>query len=148
MTKNETLEAIKKAREAHELQMEKIAAAMEGKTISNPTAVQKTECAFGKWLYDEENRMKLIIGSQFFAALDLEHEKWHTEYKKIHSILFNEKQKKGLFSRMLGKSNIEPLEMDKVKLYYKDLQDTTERLLKALGSAERRVNALSETKFR
>jgi len=148
MTKTETQEAIKQAKEAHELQMQKIEAAINGKEIDNPTAINKTECDFGKWLYDDKNKMKEIIGSQFFTTLDIEHEKWHKEYTKIYHILFRDTPKKGLFSRMLGKNSIEPMELDKVKLYYVDLQETTTRLLKVLASSERRVAALPESKFR
>ncbi len=147
MVKSEMQEAIKKAKEAHELQMQKIEAAMNGKEIDNPTALNKTECEFGKWLYDDKNRMKVIIGSQFFTSLDIEHEKWHTEYTKIYNILFDEKNKKGFFSRLLGKSSIDPMELDKVKLYYADLQETTIRLLHILASSQRRIDALPESKF-
>ncbi len=146
MTKDETLVAIKKAKEAHEIQMQKIETAINGKEITNPTAVEKTKCEFGKWLYDPQNHMQEIIGSQFYTNLDFEHEKWHREYSKIYNILFKEK-KKGFFSKMLGKNSIDPLEIDKAKLYYAELQETTSQLLKALASAERRASALQETKF-
>jgi len=146
MTKDETLTAIKKAKEAHELQMQKIEAAIDGKEIKDPTALEKTKCAFGKWLYDPQNHMQEIIGSQFYTNLDFEHEKWHREYAKIYNILFTQK-KQGLFSKLLGKKAIDPLELDKVKLYYLELQETTSNLLKALASSERRVSALQESKF-
>jgi hypothetical protein len=147
MTKEQTIEAIKKAKEAHELQMQKIEAAMNGKEIENPTTVNKTACDFGKWLYDEDNHMKEIIGSQFYTMLDSEHEKWHSEYARIYNILFSSKSKKGLFSKLLGKNRIDPMELDKAKLYYAELQVTTEALLKALASSQRRVSALPESKY-
>jgi len=146
MTKEQTLAAIKKAKETHEIQMQKIEAAINGKEISDPTAVEKTKCEFGKWLYDPQNHMQEIIGSQFYTNLDFEHEKWHREYARIFNILFKEK-KKGLFSKLLGKPSVDPLEIDKAKLYYSELQETTAQLLKALASTERRVSALQETKF-
>jgi hypothetical protein len=147
MTKSETQEAIKKAKEAHELQMQKIEAAINGKEIDNPTAINKTECDFGNWLYDDKDNIQEIIGTQFFKTLDIEHEKWHVEYTKIYHILFSGNNKKGLLSRLLGKKSIDPMELDKVKLYYRDLQETTSRLLKILASSERRISALPESKF-
>jgi hypothetical protein len=147
MTKNETIEAIKRAQEMHELQMQKITDAMDGEDIDNPTAVNKMACDFGKWLYDEDNHMKKIIGSQFYTTLDKEHEKWHNEYAKIYKILFASKSKKGLFSKLLGKSKIDAMELDKLKLYYAELQVTTNALLKALASAQRRVSALPDSKY-
>jgi len=147
MTKEQTLAAIKKAKEAHEMQMQKIEAAIEGKEITNPTSVEKTKCDFGKWLYAPENHMQEIIGSQFYHNLDFEHEKWHREYSKIYNILFKNQKKTGLFAKLLGKPAIDPLDIDKVKLYYSELQETTAQLLKAIGSAERRISALQESKF-
>ena len=147
MTKAQTLESVKKAREAHLLQMDKIEAVIEGKKIENPTAVSKKECDFGHWIYDESNNVKGLIGIQFYEKLDAKHEQWHMEYFKIYNIFFKEK-KKGLFSKLLGRNSVDPLELDKAKLYYSELKATTEELLKVLGSAERRLEALSESKFR
>jgi hypothetical protein len=146
MTKEQTLQAIKKAKEAHEAQMQKIEAAIEGSDIENPTALQKTNCDFGKWLYNPENHMVEIIGSQFYASLDFEHENWHREYAKIYNILFASK-KKGLFATIFRKKSIDPLELDKVKLYYAELQETTAKLLQILASSQRRIAALPESKF-
>ena len=147
MTKEDALAAIKKAKEAHEAQMQKIETALNGKEVTNPTAVEKTKCEFGKWLYDPDGHVQEIIGSQFYENLDVEHEKWHREYLRIFNILFKGQKKQGLFSKILGKPAVDPLELDKARLYYTELQETTAGLLKALGSAERRISALQETKF-
>jgi len=147
MTKEQTIASIQKAREAHELQMDKIEAIISGKEVKNPTAVEKTKCEFGQWLYTEDNRVKEIIGRQFYENLDAKHEKWHIEYVRIFNIFFKDKKKKGFFSKLLGVKNVDPLEFDKAKLYYAELQETTKELLKALGSAERRISALNESKF-
>jgi len=146
MTKEQTIDSIKKAREAHELQMDKIEAIISREEVENPTAVEKTKCEFGQWLYADTNHVKEIIGHQFYENLDLQHEKWHREYIRIFNIFFKEKNK-GFFSKLLGLKNIDPLELDKAKLYYAELQETTKELLKALGSAERRIGALNESKF-
>jgi hypothetical protein len=147
MNKEQTLESVKKAREAHLLQMDKINALINGEKIENPTAVSKKECYFGHWIYDENSNVKGLIGSQFYEKLDQKHEQWHIEYLKIYNIFFKESNKKGLFSKLLGKKSVDPLELDKAKLYYTELKETTEELLKVLASAQRRLEALPETKF-
>jgi len=48
---------------------------------------------------------------------------------------------------MIGSSSISDMDLDKAKLYYSELEITTQELLKALGSAERRMSALPESKF-
>ncbi len=147
MTKAQTLESVQKAREAHLSQMDKIKTVLEGGKVENPTAVSKKECDFGQWIYDDSNHVRELIGIQFYEKLDAKHEQWHMEYLKIYNIFFKEK-KKGLFSKLLGGSGIDPLELDKAKLYYTELKATTQELLKVLASVERRLEALNEAKFK
>ncbi|PHQ65468.1 MAG: hypothetical protein COB99_03845 [Sulfurimonas sp.] len=146
MDKTKTLESIQNARRAHEAQMSKIKAAINGDKVENPTAVAKTKCTFGKWLYNDENRLRDILGSLFYDNMEVLHAKWHTEYFKLFEIFFKE-EKKGFFSKILGSSKVSEMELDKAKLYYSELEETTKELLKALGSSERRIGALPESKF-
>jgi len=146
MDKSKTLEAIGNARKAHESQMAKIEDAIAGNIVDNPTSVAKTKCEFGMWLYNEDNHMKSILGSQFFTLLDNAHTKWHGEYAIIFKILF-ENKKSGFFSKIMGSSKLDPMELDKVKLYYSELKVTTDELLKILASSQRRLDAMGEAKF-
>ncbi|MEN4052576.1 MULTISPECIES: CZB domain-containing protein [Sulfurimonas] len=147
MKKEQSVNSVQKAREAHLLQMEKIHAIIEGKKVNNPTAVSKKECDFGHWIYDEKNHVRELIGSQFYSKLDILHEQWHKEYFKIYNIFFKEEKKRGLFSKFLGRSSVDALEIDKAKLYYVELQATTDELLRVLAAAQRRLEALPESKF-
>jgi len=146
MNKNQTLEAIQNARKAHLSQMDKIVTAMDGNQVDNPTVLNKTQCEFGKWLYADENHLQEILGALFFNNLETIHAKWHMEYSRLFDIFFKN-QKKGLFSKFFRKSKVDPMELDKAKLYYTELSATTAELLKNLGSCERRVNAMNESKF-
>jgi len=147
MDKEKTLEAIQKARAAHESQMAKIEALIDGKEVDNPTAVSKTKCEFGKWLYDEDNKVQKVLGAQFYQTIETVHEQWHIEYMRIFEIFFKDK-KKGFFSKIVGSSKVNDMEIDKAKLYYSELLKTTDDLLKILASSERRITALSDSKFR
>ena len=146
MDKEKTLESIQNARKAHEAQMDKIKAAINGESVKNPTAVAKTKCAFGIWLYDDENHLRDILGSFFYDNMEVLHAKWHSEYFRIYEILFKDK-KKGFFSKITGSSKVSDMDLDKAKLYYTELEVTTQELLKALGASERRIGALPESKF-
>jgi len=146
MDKEHTLESIQNARKAHLNQMDKIVAIMNGEKVDNPTAVARTECDFGKWLYADENHLREILGALFFTKVETMHTKWHMEYARLFEIFFKD-QKKGFFSKVLGKPKIDPMELDKAKLYFSELQVTTDELLKMLGSCERRVQAMNEAKF-
>jgi len=146
MDKEKTIEAICNARKAHENQMKKIVTLLNGKEINNPTAVLKTECSFGKWLYSDDNNLKEILGAIFYNNLETLHAKWHVEYSRLFDIFFKNK-KSGLFSKIFGTDKIEEMEIDKAKVYYSELKVTTEELLKAMASSLRRLEALREDKF-
>lgn len=147
MSKQKSLEAIAKAKDSHLAQMQKIEDLIGGKSITDPTAVAKTKCGFGMWLYDETNHMREILGSQFYDEMEFLHGKWHTEYFRIYNIYFKE-EKGGFMSKLFGGGHkLSDMEKDKIKLYYAELKVTTSELLKVIGTSERRLQALSETKF-
>lgn len=146
MDKAYTLDAIQKARAAHESQMVKIDALVNGRDVDNPTAVAKTKCEFGKWLYDENNKVQKILGAQFYETIEKVHARWHMEYTRIFEIFFQDK-KKGFFSKIIGSDKVSDMELDKAKLYYSELLKTTDELLKILASSERRIIALNDSKF-
>ena len=146
MDKERTIEAICSARKAHENQMKKIQTLLNGKKVENPTSVLKTECDFGKWLYDENNQLKKLLGSLFYSNLESLHARWHLEYTRVFDIFFKGK-KGGLLSKMFKSAKVTDMELDKAKLYYSELEATTAELLKAIGSSQRRIEALNETKF-
>ncbi|MBU1989248.1 CZB domain-containing protein [bacterium] len=147
MDKAKTLESIQNARRSHEAQMAKIETLIAGKSIDDPTAVSKTKCGFGMWLYAEENHVKEILGSQFYNNLESLHAQWHNDYFRIYQIFFKEEKKKGFFSKFLPFNKVDQMEIDKAKLYFSELQVLTNELLHALGSSERRISALNESKF-
>jgi hypothetical protein len=146
MNKEKTLHSIQSAIKVHETQMDKIVAAIEGKEVKDPIAVEKTDCEFGKWLYGSDNQLRDVLGSFFYDQIEILHVRWHSEYAKIFEILFK-KQKKGFLSKIMGTPKIDEMELDKVKLYFSELKVTTKELLKILGSSERRISALPESKF-
>ena len=146
MDKEKTIEAICNARKAHETQMKKIQTLLSGKEVENPTSVAKTECDFGKWLYDENNHLKEILGSLFYSNLETIHARWHIEYARVFDLYFKGK-KGGLLSKMFKSDKVTDMELDKAKLYYSELEATTTELLKAIASSLRRVEALNERKF-
>jgi len=148
MTKQEMLDSIENAKKTHLEQMHKIRSVINGKKIENPTALSKRECECGIWFYSHEKVMKDILGAQLFERLDKNHEQWHVEYFNIYNIFFKKEQKKrGLLSKVLKRDKIDSLTIDKAKLYYSELERSTDELLKVSESASRRVAALKDAKF-
>jgi hypothetical protein len=146
MDKSTSLAALENARKSHEVQMAKIEALINGKEVENPTAVAKTQCEFGKWLYNQDNHVKEILGTQFYEEIETLHGKWHNEYLRVFEIFFKDK-KPSFFSILTGGSKIKVMDLDKAKFYHSELKVTTSLLLKVLASSQRRISALSDSKF-
>jgi len=146
MNKEEMIIAIKRARKAHLEQMEKVVSLIEGEQVNDLTPISKKKCEFGHWLYGDEERMKKILGVQFYENLDSVHERWHIIYAKIYAV-FSEEEEGGFFSKIFKKHKISSLEYEKAKVNCKDLEQITDDLLRLLDANERRVLALSESKF-
>ena len=148
MNKEEMLKSLENAKKLHITQMQKIDSLLRGETIENPTAVGKTECEYGQWFYGNKEQVLPILGAQLYERIDKLHEEWHFGYARIFNIFFKDKDKKqGLFSKLLGGSKADSLDIDKGKLYYAELADVTKGLLSATDIAIRRVGALNESKF-
>jgi len=147
MNKADTLKALENAKKLHITQMGKIEVLLGGQMVDNPTAIGKMECECGKLFYGNKETMLPILGAQLYERLDKLHEKWHIDYAKIYNIFFK-KEEKGFFSKLLGSNKVNPLELDKAKLYYAELNETTKQLLNVADAATRRVGALNEAKFK
>lgn len=146
MTKEKTIEGIARAKQVHLMQMKKVKTLISGAEINNPTPVEKTECDFGKWLYDENNHIKELLGDLFYTNMEILHTRWHTEYKRVYEIFCNQK-KSGFFSNMFGSTKVTDMEIDKGKLYCSELEITTNELLKIMDVSQVRLHALPENKF-
>ena len=147
MIKSEMLEAIENAKKTHLEQMHIIASALKGKKVDHPPALSKKECECGAWFYADEATMKNILGIQLFEKLDSHHEKWHQEYHHIYDLLFKEEKKTGLLSKIFKSDKIDELSLDKAKAYYRELQSSTDELMKVADATYRRLMALKESKF-
>jgi len=151
MDKIQTLNLIDKIKVSHELQMHKLELLMSGKDVESIAPLTKTECELGKLMYNNEEALRMVVGSLFYEKLDAIHEKWHNEYSNIFNI-FDEYVKyksshKGLFSKLIGVKKISDMDMDKAKLYYSELKLTTQELLHVIDISRRRISALADTKF-
>ncbi len=148
MDKIQTIEKIQKVKKFHEFQMENLQDFLNGKHVEAPTCISKTQCEFGRWLYGNDNNIEKILGSQFYGSLDKLHTQWHQEYAKIYKLVCENKQK-GFFTKFFGncEGRLDPLLLDKAKLYHEDLKEISQELLKVLVLCQRRVFAMNDSMF-
>lgn len=147
MNKQDMLDAIEVARKLHKKEMTKIEALIKGQEIETPTALGKMECACGQLFYSNADMMKKILGLQLYEKLDKTHENWHKDYSRIYEIYENQKKRKSGFLSKLMSKEMDPLELDKLRLYHKELMEITEELLRQADLAVRRITALPDSKF-
>ncbi len=143
MNKEQTLESLELAKRYHIFQMDKVEALIKGKDMGELPSVYKTGCNFGKWLYDDENRLKPLLGSIFYKELDSIHSQWHLEYRQLYLIFFTEPDKDGISE----KKKVKSIDIDKAKFYYSEMQTTSSKLIKSLSSCKRRLEALGADRF-
>ncbi|WP_428738303.1 CZB domain-containing protein [Sulfurimonas sp.] len=147
MTRKEMLDAMAVARETHKRQMDKIKHIIKGELVEEPTALGKMECECGQWFYSNKDEMTKILGHQMFERLDKVHEKWHQDYSRVYEIYQAKQQRgSGIFAKVINKGK-DNLEHDKLKLYYKELSELTDELMREADAAMRRITALPESKF-
>jgi hypothetical protein len=141
------LEAIESLKNIHLAQMNKIENAMDSKEVQNPTPIGKMECDCASIIYENDQQLQYLLGAQLHDKLDIAHENWHKDYFKIYEIFFKEKKKKGFFSKFVSQK-IDPMVLDKAKLYYSELELSTKEFLNVAEVVKRRLNALPESKFK
>lgn len=146
MKKLEMLEAIEHAKKVHLEQMYKIESMISGHGLESLAILGKTQCVCGIWFHANEKAMKEILGLQLFERLDKQHEAWHRDYAHLHE-LFEEKDKKGFFAKLIEGGEAKEMKIDKAKLYFSELLADTQTLMNTSDVALRRINALSEKKF-
>ena len=147
MNKSDTLKILLDVKNRHLEQMVKIDALVSGKNIENPTPISKMDCEFGSIFYGQKDDFFHLLGAQFYERIDKLHEQWHVEYIRIYNIFFLEKRE-GLLSKFLGAKKINSLDYDKAKLYFVELKSITGELLRLLDASLRRIEALSDSKFK
>ena len=143
-TKKEAFLAdFQKAKDAHKKVMQSIELALNGIESKHYEPLSKFDCTFGRWLYSDE-KIKTIIGVQLYEKIESFHAQWHTIYSKIYPVIAPKEEG---FLGKLFKHKPSPLEIDKAKVYYDDLKEVTATILHLLETAERRIQALAESKF-
>jgi len=146
MNKQNTLVSLEEIMKEHNIRMRKVKIVVKGEVIHDNKANLPKECVFSNWLNDENKNLKNILGPLFFGNLKRLNLEWYREYMKIYNIFLKKKQQ-GMILKLLSGSKVNEMDIDMAKMYYFDLEKKSDEFLKALGSSQRRLEALKEEKF-
>ena len=141
--KEDCLKYIEQVITSLEKDMLKIELLVNGSTIEHPISTDKRATFFGEWFYQNEILQK-NLGSILYDKLYNLHSSWHIQYKKIYDIYFGDN--KSLFKKFFNKKP-SSMDIDKALAYFDDLKSINSELLHTLEVSQRRLSALSETKF-
>jgi len=142
MSKEETLEQLRKAKKAHIKWVHRARALTEGLPVEQDAIpMDSTECVFGQWFYGEGQKLGVLPGMDCFKEIEHRHNELHDAYLKIFKIYFGE-MNRSFFSKLFNlKKKISPHEQELALEYFKKLKGISEELLLQIEKLERRVNA-------
>lgn len=164
MTREELLESLSEAKNAHLANMRKINNIIRNRSfINRPPELEATECGFGSWLHSTEELEK-IIGSIFYGDLTTTHKKWHEIYLDIYNSYLDNKKLTDILTKIdesdkekeIEKLNVKmtkikfklsALDEERIKTLYSDLDKVSTQLKTIIDSCERKIKATSSSMF-
>jgi len=152
MKKEEVLAQLKIAKSAHTDWLYKAKSLVnlkEGKENFAPVSSQ--ECAFGKWFYEEGQKLSSLSNNPLECMKNIAqlHQTIHDIYFNIYSTYYPEETKKGLLSKIFTqkKQALSEFDLDFVAFEFKKLEALSTELLDELSRLERRIVAVSDEKI-
>ncbi|WP_456382057.1 hypothetical protein [Hydrogenimonas sp.] len=134
MKKEEVIQEIKRAIEAHDAQLKTSRLIAYGMQVKEEeAALYERRCAFGTWLYGNMKWLKQFFGPSMIEDIEKLHSRWHNENRKIYEIYAHKQSGSGLFSKLFGRTGFKEGDLDRAKAYYTDLKRITEELKKRMN---------------
>lgn len=143
--KTKCLETLEDIQKEHKSLLVAIELLVRTGDAQNSSVKEPASCSFSKWSENSESIIQQRIGIQLYEKLSSLHEQWHTTYMKIYTIYFP--KKRGLLGKLITHKP-STLEHDKATSYLDDLHKIEEEFEKTITVCQRRIQALSESKFR
>jgi hypothetical protein len=149
MEKSEVLASIRGARRAHIMWVDRAKALVHGLEIKKEQIpISVTECDFGKWFYCDGQILLSLFTERAVKKLDNKHKELHDVYLKIFKIYFPV-TRRSLFAKLLKrKKKITANDEYNSLIYLNDLEKISDDLISYLNIIEKKLNTISEEKFR
>jgi len=149
MEKSEVLASIRGARRAHIMWVDRAKALVHGLEIKKEQIpISVTECDFGKWFYCDGQILLSLFTERAVKKLDNKHKELHDVYMKIFKIYFPV-VRRSLFAKLMKrKKKISANDEYNSLIYLGDLEKISDDLISYLNIIEKKLNTISEEKFR
>lgn len=141
MTKQETMEHLSNARDAHLKWVSRARLLIDGMPIEKDAIpLEGTECVFGQWFYGPGRVLRTLPSPEVIDRIEDLHLKLHDIYTEIFNIYFSVERKR--FFLFSGKRRITQEQTALAKKHFGKLDAISKALLAEVSKLERRLNAM------
>ncbi|QKF64974.1 hypothetical protein [Campylobacter corcagiensis] len=142
MNKQDTIKSLKQCVDRQDFIMTRIRNSINQRRENEILDVLHQTTAFGSFLYDENNRLRPLLGSILFDGIGKYYEQWKETCDSIFNMLVVDKTaRKPKLKKITGKDE------DIIKAIFDDLMTIHDNLKRQCETGFARLNALSDDKF-
>ncbi len=113
--------------------------------------VEIRESEFGKWFYNEGQKLKKLSNNPLECMKNIEilHKQLHDRYYEIYHIYFSEEKKAGFFSKLMGakRQNLTKEEEEHVAALFHNMETHSKEFIDEVERLERRLEAVAQEKI-
>jgi len=149
--KQEVLKNIRTARRSHIMWVERAKALVNGLDImatEDKIPLEVTQCEFGQWFYGEGQILLSLFTEDAIEKLTKKHKELHNAYLKIFKLYFSPPKRSLLKKIFNKKQTLSEEDEERIHIYLDDLEKISEELISYLNIIERKLNSLSEERFK
>ena len=147
MDKNSVLELIEDAKKELDNSLENAQLINDEFAPQYPSIPESPkECPFGKWFYDEGQKLKAFSNNpmECLQNIELLHEEFHRIYAQIFQLYQEHQQKGGLRNIFSKKKELPKEELEKL---LRPIEHSHKKLMQELVKMYRRIQATPQSKF-
>ncbi len=152
MTKEEIIEKLQKAKNSDLQWIDRAKNLIAGtKNDEGVVPVEANESEFGKWFYNEGQKLKKLSNNPLECMKNIEilHQQLHDRYFEIYHIYFSDAKKAGFFSKLMGakRQTLSEEEKQHVKELLNNMQRHAKEFVDEVERLERRLEAVAQEKI-
>lgn len=142
MNKQDTIKGLKQCVDTQEFIMTRIKNSINQGREKEMLDVLHQSTIFGDFFYNENNKLKPLLGSILFGGISKYYEQWKGTFDSIFDMIVVDKTAKKLKLKKLTSQD-----EDIIKAIFDDLMTIHESLKRQCETSFARLNALSDDKF-
>ncbi len=150
MDKNEVLTQLRASKSAHINWVNRAKMLINGfKIEEDAIPINSTECKFGKWFYDDAQKLNALQNNSMECMSNIEqyHSKLHDIYMNIFKIYY-QTDNRGFFSKLFGsKKKISDTEKALAENFLSEMLDVSNKLIEEINRMERRIIAIQDSEM-